>query len=360
MKRAPACKRLFNDIKAIIEHSRHTIVRSVNTIIVYTYFEVGRMIVEEEQEGDERAVYAKETLKQLSVLLLKDYGKGYSEDNLARCRKFYLLYNNKISATVSRKSSTPSKKRISATLSRKFEIEKRQRLFFAKMQLGWSHYVQLIRIENEEERTFYEIEAVQNNWSVRELQRQYQASLYERLALSRDKKGVKALMKKGQIIEKPVDAIKNPFVLEFLGLEEDRCYTEDDLETAIINKLEHFMLELGKGFLFEGRQKRISFGGDHFYIDLVFYNRLLRCFVIIDLKIGKLSHQDIGQMQMYVNYYDRMVRGEEENCTIGIILCKEDNKTVVEFTLPEENNQIFSREYKLYLPSKAALKKQLV
>jgi predicted nuclease of restriction endonuclease-like (RecB) superfamily len=192
------------------------------------------------------------------------------------------------------------------------------------------------------------------------LQRQYNAAIYERVALSRDKKSVKELAKKGQIIEKPVDALKSHYVLEFLNLKEDSRYSENDLETAIIDKLEHFMLELGKGFLFEGRQKRFTFEGDSFFVDLVFYNRLLKCFVLFDLKIGKLAHQDIGQMQMYVNYYDRKIKLPEENGTIGIILCKEENKTVVEFTLPENNNQIFAKAYKQILPSKKDLQNQLL
>jgi len=188
---------------------------------------------------------------------------------------------------------------------------------------------------------------------------QFNAALYERLALSRDKKAVKELAKKGLVIEKSTDALKSHYVLEFLDLKEDNRYTENELETAIINKLEHFMLELGKGFLFEGRQRRFTFEGDSFFVDLVFYNRLLRSFVLFDLKIGRLSHQDIGQMQMYVNYYDRMIKTKDENPTIGIILCKEENKTVVEFTLPENNNTIFAKEYKAVLPTKADLKKQL-
>ncbi len=177
--------------------------------------------------------------------------------------------------------------------------------------------------------------------------------------MSRDKKAVKKLSQKGQIIERPTDPLKNPVVLEFLELKEDCSYTESDLENAIINKLEHFMMELGKGFLFEGRQKRFTFEGDSFYIDLVFYNRLLRCYVLLDLKIGRLTHQDIRQMQMYLNYYDRKIRLPDENSTIGIILCKEQNKTVIEFTLPENNKSIFAKEYKLYLPSKEELKRQL-
>ena len=200
---------------------------------------------------------------------------------------------------------------------------------------------------------------MRGNWSVRELQRQFNSSLYERLALSKNKKGIRQLARKGQVVEKPTDVLKHHTVLEFLDLKEDERYTESDLESAIINKIEHFMLELGKGFLFEGRQKRFTFEGDSFYVDLVFYNRLLRCYVLLDLKIGKLVHQDIGQMQMYVNYYDRKLKLPNENPTIGIILCREENKSVVEFTLPKENKTIFAKEYKLYLPSKEQLRKQL-
>ena len=227
------------------------------------------------------------------------------------------------------------------------------------LSISWTHYIQLLKIENDKERSFYEIEAVQDNWSVRELQRQFDASLFERLALSKDKKGVRQLATKGQIIEKPTDALKHHTVLEFLDLKENHSYSESKLENAIISRIEHFMMELGKGFLFEGRQKRFTFEGDSFYVDLVFYNRLLRCYVLIELKIGTLSHQDIGQMQMYVNYYDRKIKLTDENPTIGIILCKEENKTVVQFTLPANNETIFAKEYKLFLPSKKLLRKQL-
>ena len=225
--------------------------------------------------------------------------------------------------------------------------------------LSWTHYIQLLKIKDDDERNFYEIEASANDWSVRELQRQYNAALFERLALSKDKIGIRQLAVKGQLIEKPADALKSHYVLEFLGLKEDSQYSESDLEKAIIDKLEHFMRELGKGFLFEGRQRRFTFEGDSFFVDLVFYNRLLRCFVLFDLKIGKLTHQDIGQMQMYVNYYDRKIKTVDECPTIGIILCKEENRTVIEFTLPEDNKQIFAKEYKAVLPSKQALRKQL-
>lgn len=221
--------------------------------------------------------------------------------------------------------------------------------------LSWSHYLVLMRIKKEEERNFYEIESKNNNWSVRELKRQFDSSLFERLVLSRDKEGVKELSEKGQILNLPKDAIKEPYILEFLGLEEQERYSESDLEKAIIDKIEHFLLELGKGFAFVARQKRISFDERHFYIDLVFYNRLLRCFLLIDLKIGDLRHQDIGQLQMYVNYYDREMKLEEENNTIGLILCKEKSDLLVEYTLPKSNSQIFASRYETVLPSKKDL-----
>ena len=234
-------------------------------------------------------------------------------------------------------------------------VTKEGRRFF----LSWGHYIRLMRIVNINERHFYEIESYTNNWSVRELSRQFDSSLYERLALSRNKEDVKRLSQLGQVIEKPIDAIKSPLVLNFLELKEDNSYSEKDLETRIINKLQDFLLELGKGFTFVKRQMRLSFGEQHFYVDLVFYNRFLRCFVVIDLKIGELKHQDIGQMQMYVNYFDRYVKTNDENKTIGILLCKEKNDAIVELTLPEDNNQIFASQYELVLPSKEELKKLL-
>ncbi len=226
-----------------------------------------------------------------------------------------------------------------------------------EFNLSWSHYLMLMRIDNPEERSFYEKEAIANNWSLRELKRQFNSALYERLALSRDKKGVKQLAEKGQIIETPQDSLKDPYVLEFVGLKENSKYSETELEQKLIDRLEHFLLELGKGFAFIGRQVRFTFEEDHFRVDLVFYNRLLRCFVLIDLKIGQLTHQDLGQMQMYVNYYDRFVKLPEENKTIGIILCKDKNDALVEITLPENNEQIFASKYLTVLPSKEELKK---
>ena len=214
-------------------------------------------------------------------------------------------------------------------------------------------------INDTDERSFYEIEATNNNWTLRELKRQFNSGVYERLALSRDKDKVKELSTKGQIIERPEDMLKEPYVLEFLGLDEKAAYSERDVESAIIDKLEHFLLELGKGFLFEARQKRFTFDSDHFYVDLVFYNRILRCYVLIDLKLDKLTHQDLGQMQMYVNYFDRYVRMKGETPTIGVILCKTKNDALVELTLPK-NTKVYPKEYQLYLPSKDVLKQKLL
>jgi predicted nuclease of restriction endonuclease-like (RecB) superfamily len=331
----------------LINYARKLAVKQVNQIQLLTYYSLGRWIVEEEQGGENRASYGKQVIKKLSNYLMKEYGKGFSEDTLGNARKFYLCY----------------KERISETLFRKFAEEKSETVFSILQDekifsLNWSHYLQLMRIRNEEERKFYEIEAASENWSVRTLQRQYNASLYERLALSRNKNEVLRLSQEGNIIEKPQDIVKQPTVLEFLGLEEKTKYTESDLETAIIDKLQKFLLELGKGYLFEARQKRFTFNEDNYYVDLVFYNRLLRCYVLIDLKIDKLTHQDLGQMQMYVNYYDRYEKLAEENPTIGILLCKEKNDALVEITLPENSN-IYATEYSLYLPDKKLLQEKL-
>ncbi len=332
----------------LLQAARTKIVLVVNQTMVLTYFEIGRIIIEEEQKGKNRAEYGKKLLKGLSTKLTKDFGRGYSVDNLENMRRFYVIYSK--SETMSRISS----ENISEIMSRKSEKAMHQTAS-AIFSLSWSHYLILMRIENEEERKFYEIEATKNNWSVRELQRQYDSALYTRLVLSRDKIKIKELSEKGLIIAQPVDAIKDPYILEFLGLPEHSTYSENELENQIIDKLENFILELGNGFTFVGRQVRFTFDEEHFRVDLVFYNRLLKCFVLIDLKIGKLKHQDLGQMQMYVNYYDRHVKLDEENKTIGIILCKDKKDTMVEITLPEHNKQIFASKYELILPSKKQL-----
>ena len=332
----------YNKVIQLLNVARKSVVQAVNKTMVYTYFEIGRIIVKEEQKGKTRAEYGKKILKELSEKLSKEFGRGFSVDNLENMRRFYLAYS--IPEKTSRKSTT----RKSETVSRISDN--------IDFQVSWSHYLFLIRIDNLEERKFYEIEAITNNWSLRELQRQFDTALFERLVLSRDKKGVKKLSEKGQAIEKPEDTVKDPYILEFLGLPEESKYSETELEQKIIDKLEHFLLELGKGYTFVGRQVRFTFDDKHFRVDLVFYNRILQCFVLVDLKIGEISHQDLGQMQMYVNYYDRKIKLENENKTIGIILCKKKNETLVEITLPENNEQIFASKYQTVLPSKKELK----
>lgn len=321
-------KDVYAEISSLLKEARESIVSNINTTMTKTYFLIGKRIVEEEQNGNERATYGKNLIKNLSKKLTNEFGKGFSERNIEQMRKFYKTYS--IPQTVS-----------------------------AEFKLSWSHYLILMRMENIEERNFYEIESIQNNWSLRELRRQIDSALYERLVLSRDKEKVKELAFKGQVIEKPEDVVKDPYILEFLGLEEQSNYSENKLETEIINNLEKFLLGLGKGFTFVGRQVRFTFDEKHFRVDLVFYNRILKCFVLIDLKIGEVTHQDLGQMQMYVNYYDRYVRLPDENKSIGIIICREKNDTLVRLTLPEDNNQIFAGKYMTVLPSKEEFKKIL-
>jgi predicted nuclease of restriction endonuclease-like (RecB) superfamily len=294
-------KALFSQVVELLQNARQQVLRTVNSTMVYTYFEIGRMIVEEEQNGKNRAEYEKQLLKGLSELLTNEFGKGFSIANLENIRKFYLAYS--ISETVSRilqihnseTMSRVSENSNSSSLTTNSKNEKIQS-FISIFKLTWSHYSFLMRIDDEQERRFYEIESEKYNWSVRELKRQYNSALYTRLALSRDKAGILKLSEKGQIIEKPKDIIKDPYILEFLGLPELHQYSESELEEEIINKLEHFLLELGHGFTFVARQNRITFDDKHFRIDLVFYNRILKCFVLIDLKIGELKHQDLGQI----------------------------------------------------------------
>jgi len=347
---------LIVEIRSLVEAARTAVAREVNTLMVLTRFEIGRRIVVHEQEGQVRAGYGRAVLQSLSDALTREFGRGWSVDNLSLMRRFFLRYRDRgeISETASRISPATSTQDVSA-LGRTLTSLARSSPF----TLSWSHYVFLIGIDDASERSFYEIEASRNGWSLRELRRQFDTSLFERLALSRDKQGVRALATDGQIVEKASDMLKDPYVLEFLGLEERHQYSESDLENRIISKLEHFLLELGRGFLFEGRQRRFSFDEEHYYVDLVFYNRLLRCFVLIDLKIGKITHQDLGQMQMYVNYYDRHVKLDEEGPTVGILLCKRKNDALVEITLPEASN-VHAREYSLVIPSKADLQRKLL
>nr|WP_309755879.1 PDDEXK nuclease domain-containing protein [Flavobacterium sp.] len=353
-------KILFSQVVALLQNARQQVLRTVNSTMVYTYFEIGRMIVVEEQSGKERAQYGKQLLKGLSEQLTIEFGKGFSIDNLENMRRFYLAYS--ISESLTRILQIQKSESVNGELNTKIyqlptgvsENQKAQSLI-SFFKLTWTHYVFLMRIDDDKERRFYEIESEKYNWSIRELKRQYDSALYTRLALSRDVAGVLKLSEQGQIIEKPKDLIKDPYILEFLGLPELHQYSESELEEEIINKLEHFLLELGHGFTFVARQNRITFDDKHFRIDLVFYNRILRCFVLIDLKIGELKHQDLGQMQMYVNYYDREMRLEDENKTIGIVLCQNKSDLVVEYTLPENNEQIFASKYKTILPSREDL-----
>ncbi len=365
-------KELFHEIRDLIQSAREIVVHSIDLVQVATNFEIGRRIVEYDQKGKERAEYGKELLKSLAQNLTNEFGRGFSKTNLEYMRRFFLTYHDRkvqIAQMISGQLLTEKKTQTvygqlpiaqkQGAKSDDSTISKETLSSSGQFTLSWSQYVFLIGINNNEERRFYEIEATAGGWTLPELKRQFNSGLYERLALSRDKSEVRNLADTGQIITNPKDLIKDPYVLEFLGLDEKTKYSESELETAIINKLEHFLLELGKGFLFEARQKRFTYDEDHFLVDLVFYNRLLRCYVIVDLKIGKLTHQDLGQMQMYVNYFDRHVKLEDENSTVGIILCKKKHDALVEITLPKDTN-IHASEYQLYLPDKEELKRKLM
>jgi predicted nuclease of restriction endonuclease-like (RecB) superfamily len=362
-------KGLLTEVRQLIQSARRGVATVVDTFQVMTNFEIGRRIVEHEQKGAKRAAYGTELLKELSARLTEEFGRGFSPVNLSHMRRFFLVWQErvqifqqpteKLAATQIPQTPSgelailqqPAEKLISSQI-------RQQAIGKSPFTLSWTHYVLLLTIKDPDERSFYEIEATNAGWSVPELKRQKASCLYERLALSRDKAGIRKLAKEGQVIVRPEDLLKEPLVLEFLGLEEKSGYSESDLEQAIIDRLEHFLLELGKGFLFEARQKRFTFDEDHYFVDLVFYNRLLRCYVIIDLKLDKATHQDLGQMQMYVNYYDREVKLPDENPTIGLLLCKSAKKTVVELTLPKDAN-IHAKEYQLYLPSKELLKQKI-
>lgn len=313
---------LLNDVREIISAARSQAVRSVDSCRVQMYWHIGRRIFEEEQHGKDRADYGVYLIKNLAKQLEPEYGSGFSVRQLEMCRQFYRLYP------------------IANAL---------------RSQLNWTQYRMLIQIEDPDKRLYYELESVNNNWTARETERQINSQLYERLLLSNDKEAVLAVARKERIPQSPLEIIKDPMYLEFLGLEREAAYYEKDFESAIITHLQHFLLELGQGFTFVARQKRILLEDDEFFADLVFYNRLLRCFVVIELKTGKLTHQDLGQLQMYVNYYDRVEKTAEENPTIGILLCTDKNDTVVRMALPEDNRTILASEYKLYLPTQTQL-----
>lgn len=339
---------LASRIEALIAEARTKVASVVNTAMVYTYYEIGRYIVEDEQNGASRASYGKEVLENLSCKLTDKFGKGWSAANLRAMRQFYMVYSKML--TTGQQIGNENANRWSAKLT--------NQNITPEFKLSWTHYQILMRVENPQARSFYEIECYNQQWDKRYLQRQIGSSLYERLALSRDKDEIIRLAKEGQTIEKPSDIIKDPVVLEFMGLKSDASYSETALESAIINKLQQFLLEMGKGFLFEARQKRFSFEERNFYVDLVLYNRLLQCYVLVDLKMDDLTHQDLGQMQMYVNYYDRYVKQDFEKPTIGILLCERKNDALVELTLPTDAN-VYAQQYALYLPDKNILQQKL-
>ncbi|MBI2135534.1 DUF1016 domain-containing protein [Candidatus Woesearchaeota archaeon] len=317
---------LISQIGNILETGRKQAYIAIDSILVKTYWEIGKQIVDYEQHGQQRAIYGKELLVQISKDLKLKYGKGFSRSNLQYMRLVYLKYP------------------ICQTLSGK---------------LSWSHYVELLGIEEDTARAFYEKQCIYEKWSVRELKRQINSMLFHRIALSKDKKGVMELARNGHIVSMPEDVIRDPYVLEFLNISQDSKYTEKELEQKIIDNLQKFLLELGKGFAFIGRQYRISFGGQHYYIDLVFYNRILKCFVLFDLKIGAADHLDIGQMNLYLNYFKDEEMHKEDNEPIGIILAADKNNLLVKYALGSISNKMFVSKYKLYLPDKKMLEDQL-
>ena len=392
---------MYERIRQILDFAGSTVARSVNTTQVVANWLIGREIVEEVQRGGKRADYGARLIADLSTRMEKDFGRGYSVNNLEHFRDFYLTYPNlvesriphavrgesrnqlgddgpKISHAPRGKSDAPPRKSSAPAI---FDAERGLFLIeplaggitkgyaprsqswqpgFLHPNLSWTHYRTLLRVDKAEARAFYEIEAIKNNWAARELERQINSLLYERLALSRDKKGLMRLATKGHEVQRPADVFKDPVVMEFLGLPESPKLVETDLEEALISNLQIFLLELGKGFAFVARQERLTLDGDHFYIDLVFYHTILKCYIIIDLKTSKLTHQDLGQLQLYVNYYDRERRTEGDNPTLGLILCADKNDAVVRYTLgKDQQKKIFASRYKLYLPSEAELQAEL-
>lgn len=319
-------KALLNNIKVLIQNARQNAVRAINQERVLLYWNIGKHIVEEEQNGKERADYGTYLIKTLANELTKDFGSGFSIRQLELCRQFYTVFP------------------ITNAL---------------RSQLNWTQYRLLLRIDNEDKRTYYIEESCKNNWSARQLERQIHSQLYERLLLSNDKESVLAVAKSEATPETPQEIIKDPMILEFLGLKPQATYYEKDLEQGLISNIQSFLLELGNGFSFVARQKRLQIEEDDFFIDLVFYNRLLKCFVLVELKTHKITHQDIGQLQMYVNYYDRMEKLEDENPSIGILLCADKNEAMVKFALPENNTSILTSKYQLYLPTEKQMLKQL-
>ena len=328
---------VYNQIAPLIRHARTSIMRTIDTTMVHTYWNIGRHIVEEEQRGGVRAEYGKELLIKLSGRLSKEFGKGFGQTTLEDIRKFYLVYSRSISHAVRGELEMPS----------------------FQHNLSWTHYRILMRVTRPEARSFYEIEANRNNWSSRVLERQISSLLFDRLAKSKDKEGILKLAQEGHSPTNPEEALKEPVVLEFLNIPEAHQLTETKLEAALISNLQSFLLELGKGFAFVSRQKRICLDGRNYYTDLVFYHTILKCYVIIDIKVDELSHGDLGQMQFYVNYYDKEVITEGDNPTVGLILCTEKSDAMVTYTLGEKNKKIFAKKYQFHLPTEQELEEEL-
>ena len=322
-------KDVYSSIKELMDNAGNSVAKEVNNILIQTYWEIGRIIVEDEQGNSDRAEYGKQLITDLSKRLTKEYGKGFSRSNLQNMRKFYLSYP------------------ICQTLSGK---------------LSWSHYCELLSISDEKKRSFYEKETVSANWSVRELKRQIKTSLFERLLLSsgdENKEKVLDLALKGNEIATPSDVIKDPYVFEFLGLPEEKPIMESDLEKALISHIEKFLLELGKGFMYVGSQQRVTLGNTHYYVDMVFYNKILRSYVLIELKTGKLMPEAVGQLNMYLNYYKAEVNDEMDNEPIGIILCTDKDSIQAEYALGSLSNKIFASKYTLYIPDREQLEEQV-
>ena len=332
---------LYERVSSHLKKARQSVVQSINTEMLSAYWHIGREVVEEEQKGEKRAEYGKMIIQRLSERLTKDFGNGFGTSTLADMRKFYLTYSelggdHQIFHALSGKSS-----------------------FVTNARLSWTHYRLLMRVKSTDARSFYEIEATQNCWSARELERQINSFLFERLSKSKDKEGLLSLAQKGQEILKATDIVKDPTVLEFLGFPETHQLVESELEQALTDNLQTFLLELGKGFAFVARQKRLTLNGDHFYADLVFYHVILKCYVIVDIKTRKLNHGDLGQIQLYVNYFDQEVSSEGDNPTIGLILCTEKNDAMVQYTLGTKNETIFASKYHFHLPSVQQLEDEL-
>ncbi len=315
---SPDVSNLFDQVSRIIAEARKGAYRAINFAMVQAYWQIGEAIVTHELQGKERADYGERTLEELSKTLTANFGKGFTVTNLRYMKLFF--------------SQFPIRHAL-------------------RDELSWTHYRLLLKVKDEQARQFYEIESINSRWSSRELERQMDSLLYERLKLSKDKDKILQLSSKGQVVEEAKDLIKNPYIFEFLDIADRNNYLEKDLEQSLIDKLQNFLLELGKGFAFVGRQKRITIDGNHYYIDLVFYNYILKCFVLLDLKTGKLSPEDVGKMDFYVRYYEKEERQADDRATIGLVLCSDKNESIARYTILEESKQIFSSEYKLYLPS---------